>query len=98
MFYSLPYLIFMQAEFLFRKHKCRAQSQRYFFGSFFFFSRGKSKPILGERENSRETIHRGRWAIVRRGREQNRKEGAAELKASGRTEAVSRRWTHSSHT
>lgn len=55
MFYSLPYLIFMQAEFLFRKHKCRAKSQRYFFGSFFFFSPWQIKThIRWKREQQRD--------------------------------------------
>lgn len=35
---------------------------------------------------------------MKRGREQNREEGAAEAGVSGRTEAVSWRCTHSSHT
>ncbi|OPJ79979.1 hypothetical protein AV530_002401 [Patagioenas fasciata monilis] len=38
-------------------------------------------------ENSRETICRGRWAIVKRSQEQNREKGAAELQVSRRTEA-----------
>lgn len=96
MFYSLPYLIFMQTEFLLRKHKCSVHSQPSFFGPFFFFL--WQIKICIRLENSRETICRGRWAIVKRSQEQNREKGAAELQVSRRTEAVSWRWTHSSHT
>lgn len=72
----------MQAEFLFRKHKCRVHSQPSFFGSFFFFPCDKSKSILGERTAERPSAEEDGqlWKEVenRIGKKARQSQGSAE--------------------
>lgn len=66
----------MQAEFLFRKHKCRVQSTFIVWVLSFFFPCDKSKSIVGERTAERP-LQRKTGNCEKRLRK-NRKEGVAE--------------------
>lgn len=83
MFYSLPCLIFMQVEFLFREHKCGVHNQPSFsWLSFFFFPCDKSKSILGERTAERPSAEEDGqlWKEVenRIGKKEQQSQGSAE--------------------